>query len=86
MNNRKTFPNNTPLWQDERFHTVKCDSEDGNGCGHVWLEGFGLFQLACPRCGRLVRDGNIIVNDGDTPDLEKLDNPNVLVVFDEVAI
>jgi hypothetical protein len=73
------------LWTRKQFFTIKCDSIDGKGCGHVWLEGFGLYNLMCPVCGRLAVDGNIIVNDGDTPDV-RLASPGTLVVFEEAAL
>jgi len=65
------------------YDTITCDSIDGDGCGCSWLEGDKLFRLACPRCGRAVTNGNVIVNDEGTPDVWKLDDPFVLVPFEE---
>lgn len=72
-----------PRWMRKKFSCIKCDSIDGKGCGNIWLEGFNLYHLCCQKCGRLCVDGNIIVNDENTPNLNNLDNPNVLVVWDE---
>ena len=73
-------------WYDDEFVVIKCDSEDGKGCGAFWLEGYGLFKIACPVCGRLAINGNVIVNDGDMPDVSNLDNSEVLVVFGEQEV
>ena len=73
-------------WYKNTFCPVKCDSEDGKGCGHRWLEGYGLYHLMCPKCGRLVVDGNNIWNDEDAPRVDQLDDPSVLEAFDEVEL
>ena len=65
------------------YDTVICDSVDGKGCGYSWLEGDKLFHFACPRCGREVRNGNVIINDERTPNVTKLDDPFILVPFEE---
>lgn len=65
------------------FNTVTCDSVDETGCGMVWLEMDGWSREVCPRCGRTACNGNVVVNGEDAPDVTRLKDSDVLVVFEE---
>ena len=71
-----------------KFIVVKCEFENGSGCGARWLEGGERASCLywCPQCGGRTDDGYIMVNDEDAPRVDKLDDERVLVVFEEEGV
>jgi hypothetical protein len=67
-------------------NTVTCDSADGSGCGTWWIEKDGEHRSRCPKCGKKAVNGNIIVNDGEAPNVMGLHSEGVLVVGDEQCL
>ena len=72
------------MWRERWVvNTVTCDSVDGSGCGTWWIEYDGHPREFCPKCGKHAYNGNVIVNDGESPVVTNLHDKGVLVVGDE---
>ena len=61
-------------------------ANDGTGCGRFWVEWAGEVKDVCPECGLDTWRGNIIVNPKGHPNVIKLNDNRVLVVFFEEAV